>query len=151
MQQNNVAQLIPKQDNTPYKILLAEDKEINQMMAEMVLKSLGCDVDIVRDGKEALSNVQQQNYDLVLMDCTMPIMDGYEATQRIREFEAYNNQKKRTPIIALTAKVMIEDKQKCLDAGMDDYAAKPIREERICDVINKWCANYIDYNNANTW
>ena len=137
--------LIDKKDGTAYRILVAEDKEINQVMAVNLLKNLGCEVDLAKDGVQAVKMAKDVKYDLIFMDCEMPILDGYYATVQIREFESSSQViKKRTPIVALTAKVMSNDRKKCMDSGMNDYVAKPIIESAIVSVINKWCAQVID-------
>lgn len=137
--------LIPKKDGLPYKVLLAEDREVNQIMGVNLLQSLGFEVDLVKDGQQALSRIRQNKYDMVFMDCDMPIMDGYEATAAIREYEEREGDGRKTPIVALTAKVMQNDREKCINSGMDDYIPKPIRPDAIIDAVNKWCAKVIDY------
>ncbi len=118
-------------------ILLAEDVEINQKMAEYMLHSLGYSVDIVANGKEAVEALTRVNYDLVLMDCMMPEMDGFEATAAIRDpHSPVLNQ--MVPIVALTANAMKEDRNKCLQAGMDDFISKPFRKDELAAVMEKW-------------
>jgi signal transduction histidine kinase len=119
------------------RILLAEDNKINQMVATKQLKRLGCaQVDIVENGLEAVKARQQGNYDLILMDCQMPEMDGYQATQQIREWERSQNLS-HTRIIAMTANAMQGDRELCLAAGMDDYLSKPISEKELKTAIGK--------------
>ncbi len=124
--------------NEPAKglsILLAEDNPINQVYARKVLDRLGAKVTIANNGVEALALVQEQKFDLVLMDCQMPTMDGYEATQQIRSLgEGYTE----LPIIALTAFAMAEDRGICLAAGMNDYVTKPIDRKILIKTISKW-------------
>ncbi len=122
--------------NKKPKILVAEDSRVNQMFAEEILDELGCEIDIAEDGKVALDSYKNDTYDLVLMDCMMPEMDGYEATQLIRKHEQ-DKKIKRTPIIAMTANAMGGDREKCIDAGMDDYIAKPARREDIKLILEK--------------
>ncbi len=129
------------------KVLIAEDHEFNQILVKKLVKRIGCEnSDLVIDGKEAVkafennSKDKQQQYDLILMDCHMPEMNGYEATQAIREIE--NNQQERptnpTIIIALTADAMVGAREKCLQSGMDDYISKPIDEDVLKNALDKW-------------
>ncbi len=120
------------------KILLAEDSIVNRMFAEEVLRDLGYDVDIAENGKIALEKNSLNSYDAILMDCMMPEMDGYKAAGSIREEE--KKTKRRVPIIAMTANAMSNDRKKCLDAGMDDYIAKPARKETIKTILEKYLA-----------
>ena len=122
------------------RILLAEDNEINQVVAAEVLKKAGYACDIVGDGTRALEAVQRKFYDLVLMDCQMPEMDGFEATGRIRQAEAEGKLPRRTgdqrlPIIALTANAISGDRDRCLTAGMDNYLTKPLDRKRLIQTI----------------
>lgn len=105
---------------SPANILLVEDTEVNLVIATQPLEELGHHVEIANNGAEAVEKVSQAIYDLILMDCFMPVMDGYEATRRIRDFETHNNREPE-PIIALTADVSTEIKTKCESAGMDDF------------------------------
>ncbi len=105
------------------RVLLAEDNPINQIVAARFLERLGCVVDIAADGRQVMERWRPGQYDVVLMDCQMPHMDGLEATRAIRSRESAAS---RTPIVALTANAMPEDRRRCLEAGMDDYLAKPI-------------------------
>jgi signal transduction histidine kinase/CheY-like chemotaxis protein len=116
------------------RLLLVEDNPINQQVAVELLKSAELIIDIANNGKEALEAVARTSYDAVLMDVQMPVMDGYEATRRIRE----NPQRKSLPIIAMTAHAMISEKQKCLDAGMNDHIPKPIDPKTVFDTLSKW-------------
>ena len=106
------------------RVLVAEDNKVNQLVARKILEKLGCQVDIVENGQQAVEAVAQGDYDLVLMDCQMPVMDGYEASQQIRLSEQSGIE--RIPIIALTANAMKGDRDKCLEAGMDEYVTKPL-------------------------
>ena len=119
------------------QILVAEDSRVNQMFAEEILGELGCDIEIAQNGLIAFEYYQKNAYDLVLMDCMMPEMDGYEATCMIREFDNDSNAT-RIPIIAMTANAMDGDREKCLNAGMDDYIAKPARREDIKIMLKKY-------------
>lgn len=138
-------QIIPKKDGEPYYILLVEDEEVNQIMGTTILEKMGCDVTVAANGKEAVERYKEHRFDIILMDCKMPIMDGYAATREIRNIENQRGDGRYTPVVALTSKVMTGDKAQCLNAGMDDYIAKPIRKEKVCTAINKWCGKYIDY------
>jgi len=106
-------------------ILVAEDNRINQIVSQNLLAEAGFTCDIADNGRQAFEAVQNEKYDLVLMDCQMPEMDGYEAVRLIRAWEQEQG-KARMPIIALTANATKEDIQKCLDSGMDAYCSKPI-------------------------
>jgi signal transduction histidine kinase/ActR/RegA family two-component response regulator len=105
-------------------VLLAEDDAVNQMVVEEMLKKLGCTVDVVADGDAARVAAARNRYDLIFMDCHMPVMDGYDATRRIREEEQARG--RHTPIVALTADALAGDRERCLAAGMDDYMTKPV-------------------------
>ncbi len=127
------------------RILVADDHRVNQELAVLMLRQLGYRADVVANGCEALEAMTRQTYDLVLMDCQMPEMDGYEATKKIREEE--NERPKRgdrqhdthhVPIIAMTANAMQGDREKCLAAGMDDYIAKPIKPKQLAETIDCW-------------
>ncbi|MEW6293851.1 MAG: response regulator [Pseudomonadota bacterium] len=118
------------------RILLAEDNAVNQVFASAMLENLGLTADIANDGVEALMLAERQDYDLVLMDCQMPVMDGYDATASLREREKGSG--RHLPIIALTANAMEGDRQKCLAAGMDDYLAKPYTLDQLETVLRRW-------------
>lgn len=125
------------------KILLAEDNDINAEILHDMIKTTQADIKMVRvaDGKQALAAVQQHRFDLVLMDCQMPVMDGLDATRAIRELPGELGQ---IPIIALTANAYSEDRQLCLDAGMNDHIAKPVNRETLFTVI-KQCLSALDF------
>ena len=120
-----------------FELLLAEDNNVNQMVATTMLKKLGYQVDVVNNGREALEALNEKPYDLVFMDCQMPVLDGYEATKEIRQL-ADKNLLSTTPVIALTAHAMLNNDQKCYDAGMDDFLSKPVRIKEMKEVLNKW-------------
>lgn len=115
-------------------VLLVEDNQVNQLVASSLLKKLGHRADHAENGLKAIQALEQSHYDLVLMDCQMPVMDGYEATQRIRQ----NPQWKDLPIIAVTANVMQGDREDCLASGMNDYITKPYKRDELREVINRW-------------
>lgn len=117
-------------------ILVVEDNRLNQKVAMLLLSKLGKSVDTAMNGLEALQAVTRQRYSLILMDCHMPEMDGFEATVAIRQLEAQTGF--YTPIIAVTALTTAADKQRCLDAGMDDYIPKPIERDILKAKIDHW-------------
>lgn len=117
------------------RILLAEDNFVNQKVATKMLEGLGCTVDLAVNGAEACAAVSAKDYDAVLMDCQMPVLDGYAATAAIRKEEAG---KSHVPVIAMTANAMQGDREKCLSAGMDDYIAKPVHRGILEDVLKRW-------------
>jgi len=117
------------------RILLAEDNFVNQKVATKMLEGLGCTVDLAVNGVEACAAVSTKDYDAVLMDCQMPVLDGYGATAAIRKEEAG---KSHIPVIAMTANAMQGDREKCLSAGMDDYIAKPVHRGVLEDVLKRW-------------
>ncbi len=123
-----------------FKILLAEDHADNQNLVKVILKRAGYNVVIVEDGMQALDAVQEMDYDLILMDVQMPILDGFQSTQSIRIFEN-ENKKNRTPIIALTAHAMKDYYHKCIANDMDDYLTKPLKKKDLLDIVDKWLPN----------
>ena len=123
--------------STQLNVLLAEDNAVNQKLAVGILKKLGHQVTVATTGLEALDKLQQQNFDLVLMDVQMPEMDGYEAMTKIREQEQFE----KLPMLALTAKAMKDDRQKCIDAGANDYISKPIDTGRLQSLMRVWMAS----------
>jgi CheY-like chemotaxis protein len=118
-------------------VLLAEDNPINREVALAMLAHLGYQADIAANGQEAVAALTQTPYDVVLMDCQMPEMDGFGATRAIRTHEA-TAQSGHTPIIALTAHATQEDRQQCLAAGMDDYLGKPFTLEQLRLALERW-------------
>jgi signal transduction histidine kinase len=118
-----------------FRILLVEDNSINQKVALLMLRGLGYRADVAKNGAEALAFIASQRYDLVLMDCLMPEMDGFEATRRIRSENGYAAQ---IPIIAMTANAFAHDRKACLEAGMTDYLSKPVREIELRYKLNFW-------------
>jgi len=142
------------QAQTQVHILLAEDNIVNQKVSVRMLQKIGYRIDVVKNGQEAIEAIGRTSYDLVLMDCQMPEMDGLEATRKIREAESVKREVKekilpdalpltphenlRVPIIALTANAFSGDLEACLDSGMDDFLTKPVRIEELGTMISKW-------------
>ncbi|QNT42443.1 response regulator [Pseudomonas asiatica] len=116
------------------RILLVEDNPVNQLVAKGMLVKLGCQVQLATQGAEALELLEQDEFDLVLMDCNMPVMDGYEASRRIRQSGRWPD----LPIVALTANAMPEERERCRAAGMNDYLAKPFRREELLALVEHW-------------
>ncbi|MCK5311990.1 MAG: response regulator, partial [Desulfobacteraceae bacterium] len=121
--------------NIALKILLAEDNKMNQKVAVNMLKKIGHSYHVAENGKEAVEEFQKNRYDLILMDGQMPVMDGFEATKKIREIEKQSKNSKHIPIIALTANAMKGDRERFLEAGMDDYLTKPVKRESLAKTI----------------
>ena len=119
------------------RVLLAEDNGVNQVVARNMLKALGCSYEIVPNGEEALHAISAGSYDIVLMDCQMPVMDGYAATRAIRELEQREN-RSRTPVVALTANALVGDAEQCLASGMDDHLAKPYTRKQLAAMLARW-------------
>ncbi len=117
------------------RVLLAEDNEVNRMLATQMLENMGHHVAVVADGQEALKKVATESFDIVLMDCQMPVMDGYEATEHIRRM---SGDARHIPIIALTANAMQGDKERCLAAGMNGYLSKPFKSVELSAALGEW-------------
>ena len=124
--------------NLAGRILVAEDNPLNQELVVETLKHTGCDVQVVGDGRKALAALEQQSFDLILMDCQMPHMDGYAAARAIRQREAEFGERRRIPIIALTANAMRGDREECEAAGMDDYLSKPFSASDLQQKLHHW-------------
>ncbi|WP_394001820.1 ATP-binding protein [Luteimonas sp. WGS1318] len=120
------------------RVLLVEDNPVNLMVGQRLLSVLGISCDTASNGEAALIKIADARFDIVLMDCQMPVMDGYTATRRWREHEAASDTGRRLPIIAMTANAMAGDRQKCLDAGMDDYLAKPVTRSELERCLHRW-------------
>ncbi len=129
------------------QVLLVDDNAINQEVSQLMLSHLGVQVEVASDGFEALECVHKKHFDLIFMDCQMPEMDGYESTRMIRSYESETN-KNKSIIIALTANALLGDREKCLEAGMDDYLTKPVRESDFERMIRFWFAKEKDDNRA---
>ena len=133
-----LAPLKPKRELGMLRILLAEDNEVNQLLAVILLEGWGVSVEVVGDGLEALEALRKTRYDLVLMDIQMPGMDGFAATAQLRKPES-GVLDPHVTVVALTAHAMREDRQRCLDAGMDDYLAKPIEPATLLELLSRHC------------
>jgi PAS domain S-box-containing protein len=120
---------------SPPLVLVAEDSQINQIVAARVLERCGCRVEVVGDGSEALRALATRHYDAVLMDCQMPDVDGYDATAELRRRE---RGVRHTPVIAMTAHAMDGDRERCINAGMDDYLTKPVRHADVISALRRW-------------
>jgi PAS domain S-box-containing protein len=129
------------------RVLMAEDNGVNQVVARNMLKVMGCEFDIVPNGQEAFDAVRQGGYDMVLMDCQMPVMDGYDATRAIRAWEASQAElgadRPRIPIVALTANALVGDAEVCLAAGMDGHLAKPYSRKQLTTVMARWLPAHV--------
>jgi len=121
----------------PMRLLLADDNVVNQKVAIRLFDQMGYHLDLAADGIEALDAVKRQNYDMIFMDVQMPEVDGLEATRRIRTYEQETS-RRRSVIVAMTASAMSGDREKCLDAGMDDYLSKPVRPEAVQAAVERW-------------
>lgn len=115
-------------------MLLVEDNPVNQTVIEAMLRSLGYQVSLVGDGQQAVQNCSRHDYAAILMDCRLPLMDGYEATRQIRQLQ----QCQQVPIIALTANALQGDREACLEAGMNDYLAKPFKRADLQRILLRW-------------
>ena len=129
--ENNSAQL-------DAKILLVEDNPINQMVAQKMLEKVGLKPKLANNGLQAMQLLNEQTFDLVLMDCQMPEMDGFDATREIRKLEIKAINQNSIPVVAMTANVMSGDRERCLDVGMDDYIGKPVQRDQLESVLRKW-------------
>jgi CheY-like chemotaxis protein len=114
---------------------MAEDNAINQRVGKLILQRAGFNIDLVGDGNEALEAHRTSPYDLILMDCQMPTMDGFEASRQIRQLI-----QPQPIIIAVTANALVGERERCLNAGMDDYLSKPFQAEQLVAVVRKWVA-----------
>jgi signal transduction histidine kinase/CheY-like chemotaxis protein len=120
------------------RVLVAEDNAVNQRLVKRLLEKIGCRVDIASDGREAVRMATEQSYKIIFMDCSMPEMDGYQATAELRRLQAASGQ--HVPIIAFTANAMDEDRARCLKAGMDDFLTKPVRGDELRTMLERWVA-----------
>ncbi len=117
------------------RVLLVDDNVVNQRLAARLLQKLGCEVAVAPSGREALDLLVFQPQDLIVMDCQMPDLDGYQATRQIRELEGPT---RHTPIVAMTAYAMRGDRERCLAAGMDDYYSKPVTGDDFVEMLKRW-------------
>lgn len=117
------------------RVLLADDSPISQRTTRVMLNYLGVEVDVAEHGQAALDLIARRDYDLILMDCQMPVMDGYEATRAIR---ARTASEERVPIVALSGRVLDEDREECLDHGMDDCLGKPFDLANLKACLERW-------------
>ncbi|MEN1973018.1 ATP-binding protein [Luteimonas sp. MJ204] len=135
---NAIASSLPSAPIRAARVLLVEDNPVNLMVGQRLLSVLGITCDTASNGEAALLRMEASRYDVVLMDCQMPVMDGYTATRRWREMEQHAGDGRHVPIIAMTANAMAGDRQKCLDAGMDDYLAKPVTRSELERTLARW-------------
>ena len=140
-QLHDAAPAWPSESQLSGRILIAEDNQINQVLAQQILKRLGLQSEIAHNGREALARLETESFDAVLMDCQMPEMDGFEATRAIRENE-HKLGRKRMPIIAMTANAMDSDRERCLAEGMDDYVAKPFTAVKLGEALTRWLVQH---------
>jgi CheY-like chemotaxis protein len=130
----NEPEHIGHEGETMPRILLVEDNPVNQMVAQSMVSKMGYEVVIANNGQEAVDAIKSEDIDLVLMDCHMPVMDGFEATEQIRN----HLNGKTLPIIAMTADASISDRDRCINAGMDDHLPKPIKIDVLRAAIENW-------------
>jgi CheY-like chemotaxis protein len=114
---------------------MAEDNSINQRVGKLILEKAGFHIDLAGDGNEALEAHRARPYDLILMDCQMPTMDGFEASRQIRLLP-----QPQPVIVAVTANALVGERERCLNAGMDDYLSKPFQAEQLIAIVTKWIA-----------
>ena len=132
--QDDEAALVLQRNHPGKRILLADDEPINREIAQMLLESVGLEVDLAEDGREAVGKAMAGCYDLILMDMQMPVVDGLDATRQIRRLPACM----RIPILAMTANAFVEDKARCLEVGMNDFISKPVAPEVLYETLLKW-------------
>ncbi|MGZ8223919.1 MAG: response regulator [Methylobacter sp.] len=130
-------------DYSSKKILVVEDNKVNQKVILSLLAKFNLKPDLAENGQVALDQLKQEAYDLILMDCQMPVMDGYEATRTLRAREMAEGRSSRLPVVALTAHAVAGEREKCLAAGMDDYLSKPIARKELAAALSRWLADNI--------
>jgi len=136
----NAGANVPAVERLPHcsaagRVLVVEDNVVNQRLAKVLIERLGYEVDLAANGEEAVTQLARRSYDLALMDCQMPVLDGFEATRQVRRLDAPAC---RTPIVAMTASAMDGDREQCLNSGMDDYLTKPLDLEKLKTAIERW-------------
>lgn len=131
---STIENLITRLSETPRTILVAEDSESNQALLELYFSQTACSIDFAIDGQEAVNKYETNSYDLVLMDIQMPVMDGYEATRKIRSLEQ-GRKTPAVPIVAVTANAFKEDKERCLNAGCTDFLSKPVKKISLLQCV----------------
>jgi len=132
----------------PVRVLVAEDNVVNQKVVIYMLRKLGIRADVAANGLEAIDALQRQPYDLILMDCQMPEMDGFEASIEIRHHELMGKQTQRTPIIGMSANARLEDRERALSGGMDDYLVKPLKVEDLEATLKRWAPGFTERYSA---
>ena len=141
LERSKVPQLMQVEDvqrRFDLDVLLVEDNVVNQKVAKLLIAKLGCNADVVGNGKAAVEAASAKRYDIIFMDCQMPVMNGFDATRAIRSFESQDH--RTVPIIAMTANAMEEDRRRCLEVGMDDYLSKPVCLDELRNAIERWGA-----------
>jgi CheY-like chemotaxis protein len=126
--------VIPVSQQIKARVLLAEDNQVNQLVARKILASLGVEVEVVENGQLALEKIKTGTFDAVFLDCQMPVMDGYTAAREIRKL---GGAAAKLPLIAMTAHAMTGDREKCIEAGMNEYITKPVKKESIAEVLSR--------------
>ena len=140
---------LPIKVPSDFRILVAEDNSISTKVIRGMLGKLNLQPDTASNGEEALQAMKAQRYDLVLMDCEMPVLDGFSATQQLRAWEV-GNQRTRTPVVALTAHILAEHKERARQAGMDGHMAKPVELSQLRELIEHWVAQRDQQDRATT-
>ncbi|WP_139127482.1 response regulator, partial [Vibrio splendidus] len=123
-------------------VLVVEDSRVNQQVAKMMLKKLGFEVDIADNGEIGVEKFQANEYEMIFMDCQMPVLDGFEATKQIRALEEGSSQ--HIPIVALTANVVQRDKHLCFDVGMDEFLPKPVNQGKLREIVESFLSKETD-------
>ena len=125
-------------DLRPGHVLVVEDNEVNALVVRGMLEQMGVHAELAVNGQKALAAMRLSDFDLVLMDCQMPVVDGWEATRIWRSHEERTRQERRTPIVALTASAAAGERERCLEAGMDDYLSKPFTRSALANIIDRY-------------